>query len=561
MPRALALDSSGTTLYVTGERSGSLYAIDTARAAVRKSAPVCSEPVGVLVSADDSNVFVACSQDDEVVEVDAVSLSVVAEAKTPRKPWGLAWAPDAQTLVVTHLLGPGVSALAANPLSLKATWTVPDAGPRSDPTEPHGVVRGIYDAVARPGSAELWVAHLMLGIDTPQPTLVFNNTVFPSVSVLDGKGKQLARLSVQGEMGTGPGEQGAFGDIVSGPHAITFSDDGELAFVVDTNSDDLLVVDAEKRVEATLVRPLPGHMPEGAVWYGDEVYVQERNTEDIVALKVQRTNGSLSIVADGAPIATLASDPMPSTLRLGQQLFYSANSDDLPITQNHWVACATCHIEGRSDAVTWRFEQGPRDTPTNAGGMLGTGFLFRTGDRSRVQDYWKTIDVEQGGFFHPGGSQQPLLDALAAYVNYAIPVPVPPRTDATLRADGEALFSRLGCDACHSGPAKTDSGEGNPNLDLKGVVILHDVGTCVTSGPWPDVAHSAADGEARGACYYDTPPLRGLWDSAPYLHDGSAAKLDDVLPFMLEATVPAGAPTPILGAHGQQALVEYLRSL
>ena len=51
------------------------------------------------------------------------------------------------------------------------------------------------------------------------------------------------------------------------------------------------------------------------------------------------------------------------TLRLGQHLFYSANSDEFPITQNHWVACASCHIEGRSDAVTWRFEQGPRDTP------------------------------------------------------------------------------------------------------------------------------------------------------------------------------------------------------
>ncbi len=258
---------------------------------------------------------------------------------------------------------------------------------------------------------------------------------------------------------------------------------------------------------------------------------------------------------------TLASDPMPSLLRLGQQLFFSANSDDLPITQNHWVACATCHIEGRSDAVTWRFEQGPRDTPSNAGGMLGTGFLFRTGDRSRVQDYWKTIDVEQGGFFHAGGSQQPLLDALAAYVNYAIPVPVPPATDPTLRADGEALFDRLGCAGCHSGPAKTDSGSGNPDLDLGGLVILHDVATCVTGGPWPDAAHSASDGEPRSACAFDTPALRGLWDSAPYFHDGSAATLEDVLPIMLKAAAGPTAPAPLLGAHGEQALIEYLRSL
>ena len=65
---------------------------------------------------------------------------------------------------------------------------------------------------------------------------------------------------------------------------------------------------------------------------------------------------------------SLASDPMPSTCASASNSSSLANSDELPITQNHWVACATCHIEGRSDAVTWRFEQGPRDTPSNAGG-------------------------------------------------------------------------------------------------------------------------------------------------------------------------------------------------
>ena len=237
------------------------------------------------------------------------------------------------------------------------------------------------------------------------------------------------------------------------------------------------------------------------------------------------------------------------------------------MTQNHWVACASCHLEGRSDAVTWRFAQGPRDTPTNAGGLLDTGFLFRTADRSQVQDYWQTIDVEQGGHFTiDQPSQEPLLDALAAYVNYAIPTPVAPSTDAThairgqplaaLRAQGEAVFTQSGCGDCHDGAAKTDSGAGNPPLDLTGPVVssltpggvlLHDVGTCVTTGPWPDVAHEDIDGDARGACAFDTPALRGLSDSAPYLHDGSAATLDDVIPVMLEATCRTASADPLGG--------------
>ena len=272
---------------------------------------------------------------------------------------------------------------------------------------------------------------------------------------------------------------------------------------------------------------------------------------------------------------------MPAGLRLGQKLFYSANSDELPLTQNHWVSCATCHLEGRSSAVTWKVGEGPRDTPSNAGGMLGTGFLFRTADRSQVQDYWQTIDQEQGGHFSLGvASQKALLDALSNYVNYAIPVPVPPSTDATqqidgdalhaLRAQGRAVFERAGCDRCHSGPALTDSGAQNAQLDLSGPVVssaadggvlLHDVGTCVQDGDAPDVAHLDIDGHDRDACAFDTPQLRGLSDSAPYLHDGSAATLEDTLPSMLRASAAASGPVPTLSDEERMQLIEYLRSL
>jgi cytochrome c peroxidase len=533
--------------------------------------------VGVLVSADDSKLFVACAQDDQVIELAASDLGVLAAVPCPRKPWALAWAPDGTTLYATHLLGPGVSAFATAPLSLTTTFPLADGPAGSARTEPHGPVRGIYDAAVRPGTSELWVAHLMLGIDTPQPALDFQSTVFPALSILEPNGEQTSRLSVK----TSPGDGQAFGDVVSGPHAITFSGDGALAFIADTNSEDVLVVDAAARVETQIIRPLPGHLPEGIVWAGGELYVQERNSEDVAAFKVGQSAAGIAISADGPPFATLAADPMPPTLRLGQKLFFSANSDDVPVTQNHWVACASCHVEGRSDAVTWKFEQGPRDTPSNAGGLLDTGFLFRTADRNQVQDYWKTINVEQGGHFSvTNAAQKTLLDALAAYVDYALPAPIPPSTDAThtvrgtalgsLRARGETVFVQAGCGSCHRGPAKTDSGMSNPSLDLTGPVVsaptgggvlLHDVGTCVKSGDFPDVDHTDLEGDARGACAFDTPALRGLTDSAPYLHDGSALTLDAVVPIMLQAAAGDGETPPSLSPSDRQALVEYLRSL
>lgn len=67
-----------------------------------------------------------------------------------------------------------------------------------------------------------------------------------------------------------------------------------------------------------------------------------------------------------------------------------------------------------------------------------------------------------------------------------------------------------GCADCHAGAAFSDSESG----------IRHDVGTA-----------SAGSGQRLGGALdgFDTPTLRGLWRSAPYLHDGSAPTLRDVL--------------------------------
>ena len=336
-PRALALDSTGATLYVTGERSGRLYAIDTAKVRVKGS---CRRVLRAGRAARRrrrrrrlrrvlagrrgraGGRRVAAGHRDGGHAAQAVGARVGA-----RRAHALRH-PSART---------GRERAPTSPLALQSTWTVPDKGPESDPTEPHGQVRGIYDVVARPGANELWVAHLMLGTDTSQPTLAFNSTVFPALSILDpASGNQLARLSVQATT-SDPGDNGAFGDVVSGPRSMAFSGDGKYAFVVDTDSEDLLVVDATQRVEVALVRPLPGHMPEGVVWVDNEVYVQERNTEDIVAFKVQEGgDAGVTVTQDGCAVQepverSDAREPAlgAAAVLLGQQRRLSAHPESL----------------------------------------------------------------------------------------------------------------------------------------------------------------------------------------------------------------------------------------
>ncbi|MCE9577043.1 MAG: beta-propeller fold lactonase family protein [Deltaproteobacteria bacterium] len=557
MPRALALAPDGATLYVTGERAGALFAVDLASRAVR-SVAVGSRPIGVVVAPDGGAVFVACAQDATVVEIATADLSVRRRVAVDAAPWALGWASDG-ALLATHLLGPGVTVIDPAAMTVRATWALPALAPRGDRRLAHGDVRGLYDVAARPGTDEHWIPHVLLATDTAQPELDFESTVFPAIAIL---GSGAVRATLTTDAPDVPGLDGALADVVSAPQAIAFTPDGAYAIVADAGSEDLLAVDAGGRVQATLLRPLPGHLPQGLALSPDGTlaYVDERNTGDVAVVRVDRTTGrsaGIALAVEGAPIARLTADPMPAPLRLGQHVFYSANSDELPVTTNHWVSCASCHLEGASDAVTWRFEQGPRDTPSNAGGMLGTGFLFRTADRTQVQDYWHTIVIEQGGPIDPT-AHAPLLDALAAYVNHGIPLPPPPTTDPARVARGAAIFARaeVGCADCHRGPRFTDSADGNPTLDLAGPIALHDVGTCATSG-FADVPHTDLAGHPRAACAFDTPSLSGIASTPPYLHDGSAATLRDAL----ERTRGTMGDISALSAADLDDLVEYLRSL
>jgi mono/diheme cytochrome c family protein len=102
------------------------------------------------------------------------------------------------------------------------------------------------------------------------------------------------------------------------------------------------------------------------------------------------------------------------------------------------------------------------------------------------------------------------LDALAAYVGSLSAAGRSPHraADGSLTADalaGRAVFASSGCGTCHGGAAFSDSATG----------ALHDVGTLgPASGPQASL---------------DTPTLRGLWETGPYLHDGSRTLAEAVL--------------------------------
>jgi CxxC motif-containing protein (DUF1111 family) len=91
---------------------------------------------------------------------------------------------------------------------------------------------------------------------------------------------------------------------------------------------------------------------------------------------------------------------------------------------------------------------------------------------------------------------------------------------------GRKLFTTMGCADCHT--PKLGSVDG-----IYSDLLLHRMGEELVGGgsygepPAPDPNKPGDDGPAPGE--WRTPPLWGVADSAPYLHDGRAPTLDDAI--------------------------------
>jgi cytochrome c peroxidase len=224
--------------------------------------------------------------------------------------------------------------------------------------------------------------------------------------------------------------------------------------------------------------------------------------------------------------ATVTTERLAANVLLGKQLFYDAR--DTRLARDGYISCASCHNDGAADGRTWDLTgmgEGLRNTINLRGTAAAHGRAHWSSNFDEVQDFEGQIRSLAGGTglmsdaaFNTGTRSQPLgdpkagasadLDALAAYVKSLNEFAKSPyRTSAgaltTEAQTGRSVFKRENCAACHSGTAFSDSGTN----------VLRNIGTLKpTSG-------QRLGGPLTGI---DTPTLRSVWQTAPYLHDGSA---------------------------------------
>jgi CxxC motif-containing protein (DUF1111 family) len=166
-------------------------------------------------------------------------------------------------------------------------------------------------------------------------------------------------------------------------------------------------------------------------------------------------------------------------------------------------------------------------------------------------------------------------DALAAYVR-SLPAPVNQAPDNPREAQqlksGAVLFKSIGCATCHV--PKLGDIEGifsdlllhdmSPNL---GDTSLYGVFAAEGAGPLPPVPPAEAPGEGRkpkiGAANQEwrTPPLWGLADSAPYLHDGRAETIGEAIRLHGGQASASAQRFAQLSAQGRKQVEAFLLSL
>lgn len=218
---------------------------------------------------------------------------------------------------------------------------------------------------------------------------------------------------------------------------------------------------------------------------------------------------------------------LPADVLLGAQVFHAAG--DRRMSTDAYISCGSCHPDGGEDGRTWDFTQrgeGLRNT-LPIFGMPADGPFHWSANFDELQDFENDIRLHQHGSGYldeadwdeamaPLGPEKAgraaELDALAAYMQHLADDAVPPPLGAP--ADDRA-FLAAGCADCHTGDRLTDAqwlAEDEP--------LLHDVGTLT------EASGHRLDGELTGL---RTPGLRGVAHTGPWLHDGSAATLEDAV--------------------------------
>jgi len=512
VPRGFSLSPRGDRLYVANTWDDTLSVIDTQSLEVAHTWPVVGEPTSVIADRAGKYLFVADRISNDIAVLDAHTGEEVKRLSGGRGTSYITPSPDGSCLYVTHVY-PNATPHRTQPLS---EITVIDTARAAvvDRIQMPGIAGEFHIAFTSDGRlgavAELHpknlvpLAHLEHG-------WAFSDTLTLFGAAVGNKTVEIPLDELE--------------RYAARPFGVVFTPDSKYLYVTSGGSEIVTVIDVPRLLRYVRLHPRPfaedlsasanyvvtriavGHDPRDMAISPDgrRLYVANR-LEDTISVIDTHTNRLASTI-------TLAGAKQISVLRHGEQTFYTAR-----YSFQGQIGCANCHIDSTFDGLQWDLEPDGfgRDIVDNRmiEALKGTEpYKWNGGNPNLPTECGPRTEKY---FWRSENYDDLTLTDLVTYVRS-----LPPKPNRWRQPDGEltpaqergkVIFERTvdnfgkpiplnnRCNYCHSGPKGTDQQS-------------FDVGT---KKPTDDTTR------------FDTPQLLNIAITGPYLHDGSAATLEEI---------------------------------
>jgi cytochrome c peroxidase len=493
-PAALACSRDGRRLAVSNLWSGTITLLEIHAAALKKVAEVTAGvfPRGLVFAADGNSFFAALAGNDEVVHIDWQARRILRRWPAPREPRRLALSQDGKWL-----------AAASSRSGQVRCWNLRTGKLHWERTIEDGFnLRGL--AFARDGKS-------ILGSHVVHRAFPVSEANIEQGWVTDSR---ITKLALEADVlpCTWQIALDVRGRAVGDPEGLAFAGNGKYVAGAAGGTHELLLLETEalpwnagdpgdfldpalqqgnhfRRVE------LGGRPLAVAADTTGQVVVANYLLDAIQLVDVRRGTIARTIALGGPAEASLA--------RQGEAIFYDARR-----SHNQWFSCHTCHTEGHTcglnfDTLNDDTYGTPKLTPSLYNVTKTGPWTWHGWQKDLGAGVTKSMTTTM---FGPKPSRHDVA-ALLAFLETLSPPPHSHPQDSKTRPGasaerGQKLFlGKAYCSHCHRPPYYTSPG----NYDVKL--------------------------EPDGSPYklWNPPSLIGLYDRGPYLHDGRAKSLDDLL--------------------------------
>lgn len=518
-PTGILVD--GNKAYVTTfETIGRLHMLSLESGQIEGTVVTGSGACSPIFGPNKQYIYVCNQFQNTVTEVDPVSMQVVRTVKVLREPKSAVFSKDGNYLFVTNFLPAQRAdvdyvAASVSVIDMKSFTKVKDIQLANG----SNAVRGIC---ITPDGKYIYVSHNLGRFTVPTSQLQQGWMNTSAFSVID-----VEKQTFLGAIIVDEPERGA-----AGIWSIACNE--ETVYISHSGTHDVSVIDHKAMLEKFLNYPnkaaldydlnflyglreriqLEGNGPREIVLSQDKLYVPTYFADVLNILDVQ--SNEITAIA-------LNPDREESDIHKGERYFNDASR----CFQN-WQSCNGCHPGGaRSDGMNWDLMNDGVGNSKNCKSLL----YSHPTPPSMISGIRETAEwaVRAGfrfiQFFEITEEEAVCVDAYVKSLE-AVPSPYLVNGELSEKAkEGKKVFEKLKCGECHSGVYYTD---------LK----MHRIGK--------DIEFEKG---------WDTPTLREVWRTAPYLFDGRAATMEEVFSIHKHGIEKKVSQKEI------EALTEYVNSL